>query len=143
MIETVDPELRRLRQAMHEDGEGKMRARLDADRSPNQPQPGQREFADFLDPGERHRVDVEPVGDGADEITQDHADQQVDDGKDNQRRDRELRDGWEIPQHARWNSGDGGEGRRGGTEDGGFGPACECQALKLSISSHKAPYWLL
>jgi hypothetical protein len=53
----------------------------------------QRQLAHFLDPGERHRVDIEPVGYGADEIAQDHADQQVDDGKDDQRRDREFRDG--------------------------------------------------
>ena len=38
-------------------------------------------------------VDIEPVGDGADEIAQDHADQEVDDGKDDQRRDRDFRDG--------------------------------------------------
>src|SRR5206468_10348928 len=102
VIETMDPELRRLGQAVHENRERKVRTRLDADRSTNQRQPRQREPAYFLDPGERHRVDVEPVGDGADEIAQDHADQQVDDGKDDQRRDHEFRDGWQNPQHARW-----------------------------------------
>ena len=55
-----------------------MRARLDADGGADQRQPRQRQLAHFLDPGERHRVDIEPVGDGANEIAQDHADQEVD-----------------------------------------------------------------
>src|SRR5437868_11622769 len=142
VVETMDPELRRLRQSMHEHGKGEMRARVDADRCANQGQPRQREFAHLLDPGERHRVDVEPVGDGADEIAQDHADQQVDDGKDDQRRDREFWDGWENPQHARWNSGGRG-GRTAGPKTLASARLCELQALKLSISSHTAPYWLL
>src|SRR5437868_5993545 len=43
VVETMDPELRRLRQMMHEYGERKMRARLDADRRTNQRQPRERE----------------------------------------------------------------------------------------------------
>src|SRR6202790_5813414 len=66
VIEAVDPELRAFGQAMHEHGEGEMRARPDADRRTDQRQPRQRQLAPFLDPGERHRVDVEPIGDGAD-----------------------------------------------------------------------------
>src|ERR1700719_3102251 len=80
-------------QPMHDHREREMRARLDSDGCADQRQPRQRELADFLDPGERHRVDIEPVGDGADEITQDDADQAVDDRKGDQRRDREFRDG--------------------------------------------------
>src|SRR5580704_12008258 len=93
VIETMDPELHGFRQTMHEHAERKMGARLDAYRRPNQRQPRQRHLADFLDPGKRYRIDIEPVGDGADEIAQDHADQEVDDGKNDQRRDRDLRDG--------------------------------------------------
>jgi len=65
----------------------------DSDRCAYQRQPCQRQLAHFLDPGEGHRIDIKPVGDGADEISQDYADEQIDDGKDDQRRDREFRDG--------------------------------------------------
>jgi len=93
VIETVNPELGDQRQSMHEHSKGEMGPRSNADRRADQCEPGQRQLTNFFDPGKRYRIDIEPIGYRADEIAQDHADQQVGDGKYDQRRDRDFRDG--------------------------------------------------
>ena len=80
--------------------------RAHADGGTDQGEPGQHHLAHFLDPGEAHRIDVEPVGDRADEIAQEDADQQVDDRQNDQRRDDELREAGEGAECA-MNSGSG------------------------------------
>src|SRR3954451_1046733 len=102
MIEAMDPELGGCRQVVHEHMQREMRARLNADRGADQREPGERHLAQFLHPGERHRIDVEPVRDGADEVAQHYADQQVDDRKNDQRRHNELGDVGETSEHAEW-----------------------------------------
>src|ERR1700709_2654497 len=76
-----------------------MRARLDTDGGADQRQPGQRHLTYLFDPREWHRIDIEPVGNRADEVTQEYADQKVDDRKSDECRNRILRDGLENTQH--------------------------------------------
>jgi len=133
-----------------------MRALANADCCPDEREPGQRDFAYLLDPGERHRVYVEPVRDGADEIAQEHADQEIDHRKDDQGGDGDFRNGGEDAGHIL--SCHPGRAQR---EPGSIKPilsacgygsriaACSgfrddsLYTLNPSISSHSAPYWLL
>ena len=58
----------------------------DAERAAEHGHPGQREFADLLDPEEVDARKIEPLGELADDIAQQHADQHIGDGEHQQAR---------------------------------------------------------
>ncbi len=99
-----------------------MRALAHADRRADQGEPGQHHLADLLDPGEADGIDVQPVRHLDHDVTQEHADQQVDDGGNQQQ-------------------GDDDPGDR--RDETGRGPDPAAYALKVAISSHIAAYCVL
>src|SRR5260370_1567200 len=88
MVDALDPELGGRRQMEHMQGEG--HALTHADGRADQGEPGEQHLAPFLAQGETDGIDVELIRHLDHDVAQEHADQQVDDGGNQQERDDEL-----------------------------------------------------
>src|SRR5262249_30956114 len=84
---------------MGENIESEMRPLPNAYGGTDQCQPCQRHFAYLFDPGEWNGVQVEIVGECADEIAEDDADQKIDNGQHDQGGDGHPWDRGDEPQH--------------------------------------------
>src|SRR6516164_9700381 len=123
---------------------GEMRPLPNADGGTDQCQPRERHFAYLFDPREWNRVQVEIVGECADEIAENDADQKIDDGQHDQGSDGNLWDRGDEPQHGMrppYDISRSDASRAAGLSQI-FAPRLR-QLLKPAISSHSAPNWLL